>query len=76
MPEDAVERALACVPDALLLDAPPTQPLPFETAEEARAAYRSVLLPRLADPAPFVDAAVRAQAVLAATPPTALPYRR
>lgn len=73
---EAVERALACVPDALLLDAPPTQPLPFETAEEARAAYRSVLLPRLADPAPFVDAAVRAQAVLAATPPTALPYRR
>ena len=72
----ALDDALALVPDALLLDVPPGHTPDFPTADGFRDAYRRVLAPRLADPAPFVDEAVRAQAALAEADARPLSYRR
>ena len=72
----ALDEALALVPDALLLDAPPGHARDFPTPDAFRDAYRRVLAPRLADPAPFVDEAVRAQDALADADAHPLGYRR
>ena len=73
---DVLDAVLADVPDELLLHTPPTQTPAFATADAYRDAYRRVLAPRLADPSPFVDAAVAAQEALRADPAARLAYRR
>ena len=72
--DGALRSAVADVPDALLLHAPPGRLAPFETAGAGRAAYLDYFRARLQAPRAWVAEAVRAQA---AGPDTeALAYRR
>ncbi|MBE2187150.1 MAG: aminotransferase class I and II [Rhodothermales bacterium] len=71
-----LDEILEAVPDELLLHTPPTQTPAFDTADEYRDAYRRVLVPRLADPSPFVEQAKSAQAALRSASPDRLAYRR
>lgn len=71
-----LDEVLEAIPDELLLHTPPTQTPAFDTADEYRDAYRRVLVPRLADPMPFVEQAKSAQATLRTAAPDRLAYRR
>lgn len=73
---EVLDDVLGALPDALLCDAPPGHAAPFHSADEARAAYRAVLAPRLRAPEPFLAAAEAALAALRAAPQTPLSYRR
>ncbi|MEM0962141.1 MAG: HipA family kinase [Bacteroidota bacterium] len=72
--DDTLSRILGSVPDELLTAVPEGRTPDFETADDARDAYRFVLRQRLASPRRWVDAASNAQD----EPPdtSALSYRR
>ena len=72
--DGALGAVLADVPDALLLDAPPGRPAPFESAGAGRRAYLDYFRARLAAPRAWVAEAARAQA--AGPDATPLAYRR
>lgn len=73
---EVLDEILEAVPDELLLHTPPTQTPAFDTADAYRDAYRRVLVPRLADPTPFVEMAKSAQTALQSASPDRLAYRR
>lgn len=73
---EAVEEALAAVPDELLMAAPPGRPPAFPTPEAHRDAYLRYFRARLEAPRAFAQEAARAQAARASETPTPLPYRR
>jgi hypothetical protein len=54
---DAIERIVALIPDAWLVD-----DSPFDTAEAHREAYRNYLMRRIETPRAFLEEAVRARA--------------
>lgn len=71
---DAIDGALAQVPESLLLD--PVSNTEFATAAEARARYRGFMLDRLRAPRAFVAAAIDAREQLRREPPRRMSARR
>jgi hypothetical protein len=71
---DAIDGALAGVPDALL--AGPLSAGGFATADEARALYRAYLTTRLSPPRAWVAEAARARDLARREPPRRLSARR
>lgn len=73
---EAIERIVAALPDELLMDAPAGIEPSFPTPERNRAAYRDVLVARVAGDRPFVDEAISAQSNLRSAPDARKEYRR